>query len=141
MPLKVAKYCAVPVCRRTQSLHNLPSDPNIRNAWLNFVFKEVPDHVNKTLSICSLHFTEDSFINKTQFNAGFAERLRLKNGAVPSIFDPTRTAKHTSVSKYHIYCHYCFATDRLICTDSCTVRCSLSQNRLLLFVSVNQTSD
>ncbi|XP_056120866.1 zinc finger protein 235-like [Rhinichthys klamathensis goyatoka] len=103
MPLKIAKYCAVPSCRKTQSLHNLPSDSNTRNAWLNFVFNEVPDHVNKTLCVCSLHFAADSFANKKQFDAGFAERVRLKNGAVPSILDPTKTAQHTYIwsSKTH----------------------------------------
>uniref|UniRef100_A0A671QGZ6 THAP-type domain-containing protein n=1 Tax=Sinocyclocheilus anshuiensis TaxID=1608454 RepID=A0A671QGZ6_9TELE len=88
MPLKIAKYCAVPGCGRTQSLHNLPSDSNNRNAWLNF-FNEVSAHVSKALSICSLHFTADSFVNKTQVDTGFAERLRLKSNAVPSILDLT----------------------------------------------------
>ena len=95
------KYCAVPGCGKRQSLHKLPLDSN-RNAWLNFIFNDVPADVGKTLSVCSLHFTEDCFVNKTQVETGFADRLRLKNGAVPSILDPTGMVQHTYVSKIFI---------------------------------------
>ncbi|XP_056612376.1 uncharacterized protein LOC130428401 [Triplophysa dalaica] len=95
MPLKISKYCAVPGCGRTQSLHNLPSISDIRNAWLKFIFKDGPAHVGKTLSVCSLHFTDDCFVNKAQVDAGFGERLRLKSSSVPSILDPTRVAQHS----------------------------------------------
>ncbi len=37
-----------------QSLHCLPSDPNIRKEWMNFIFNEDPDRVSKNLV---LHFT------------------------------------------------------------------------------------
>jgi len=55
--------------------------------------------VGKTLTICSLHFTEDCFVNKTQVETGFADRLRLKYDAVPSILDPTEMVQHTYVRK------------------------------------------
>ncbi|KAG1936444.1 hypothetical protein F2P79_018498 [Pimephales promelas] len=92
------KYCAVPGCGRKQSLHKLPLGSN-RNAWLNFIFNEVPADVGKTLTICSLHFTEDCFVNKTQVETGFADRLRLKYDAVPSILDPTEMVQHTYSQK------------------------------------------
>jgi len=41
-------------------------------------------------TVCSLHFTKDCFVNKT----GFADRLRVKNGAVPSILDLTGLVQH-----------------------------------------------
>uniref|UniRef100_A0A673JRN6 THAP-type domain-containing protein n=1 Tax=Sinocyclocheilus rhinocerous TaxID=307959 RepID=A0A673JRN6_9TELE len=90
---------ALPGCGRTQSLHNLPSDSNIRNAWLNFIFNEVSAHVSKTLGFCSLHFTADSFVNKTQVDAGFAERLILKSNAVPSILDTTGMSQKAPTMK------------------------------------------
>ncbi len=33
-------------------------------------------------------FVDECFINKAQFDAGFAHRLILKDGAVPAIKDP-----------------------------------------------------
>ncbi|XP_056315543.1 transcription factor Sp3 isoform X2 [Danio aesculapii] len=88
MPPRITRRCAVPSCGRTQSLHGLPSDPNLRKHWVNFIFNEVPDRLIKSLFVCSLHFTTDSFTNKTQFDAGFSERLKVKDDAVPTILDP-----------------------------------------------------
>ncbi|XP_067220664.1 uncharacterized protein [Chanodichthys erythropterus] len=99
MPLRTTKYCAVPGCGKTQSLHKLPLDSNIRNVWLNFIFNEVPADVGKTLRVCSLHFAADCFLNKTQVETGFADRVRLKNNAVPSILDPTGMVQHTYSQK------------------------------------------
>ncbi len=44
-----------------QSLHCLPSDPNVRKEWINFIFNEDPDRISKNLVLCSLNFTADSF--------------------------------------------------------------------------------
>ncbi len=54
---------------------------------INFIFNEVTDCVSKSLVLCSLHFTMDSFTNKVQFDAGFLERLKLKDNAVVAILD------------------------------------------------------
>ncbi len=70
---------------------------------MNFIFNEVPDNVNKNLVLCSLHFTMDSFTNKAQFNAGFSERFKLKEDAVPIILDATFMSQHTSVSNCFYY--------------------------------------
>ncbi|XP_067301001.1 uncharacterized protein [Pseudorasbora parva] len=92
---RISRYCAISGCGRTQSLHKLPSDPKTRNVWLNFIYNEVPADVAKTLHVCSLHFTADSFENKSQVETGFADHLRLKQNAVPSILDPKRKEQHT----------------------------------------------
>ncbi len=76
MALNTTRRCAVPSLWKKQSLHLLPSDPNVRKEWMNFI-NEVPDCVSKNLVLCSLHFTPDSFTNKAQFDAGFSERLKL----------------------------------------------------------------
>ncbi len=39
------------------------------------------------LALCSLNLTADSITNKAQFDAGFSERLKLKDDAVPTILD------------------------------------------------------
>ncbi len=67
----------------------LPSVPNVRKEWMNFIFNEDPDCIGKNLVLCSLHFTADSFTNKALFDKGFSERLKLKNDAVLTILDLT----------------------------------------------------
>ncbi len=69
-PIKMAlktRRCTVPSCGKKQSLYCLPSGPNIRKDWMNFIFNEDPDHVSKNSVLCSLHFTADSFTNKGQW--------------------------------------------------------------------------
>ncbi len=63
---------------------------------------EVPDHISKNLVHCSLHFTAYSFTNKAQFDAGFSERLKLKDAA-STILDLTVMSQHTSVSNSFYY--------------------------------------
>jgi len=103
MPL-ITRHFAVPSYGKTQFLHFLPCDPNIKKAWMNFIINEVPVCIRKTL-ICSLHFTADSFLNKTLFD--FLERLKLKDDAVTTILNPTVMSQHTSVSdKFFTMRHY-----------------------------------
>ncbi|XP_051761736.1 piggyBac transposable element-derived protein 4-like isoform X2 [Ctenopharyngodon idella] len=63
----------------------LPRDAGLREQWLKFMFNSVPDNYNPNLAVCAAHFTEDSFQNLHEFNAGFAQRLLLKDGAVPTL--------------------------------------------------------
>ncbi len=86
-----------------QCLHVLPSDPNVRKVWINFIFNEDPDHVSKTLVPCSLNFTTESFTNTAQFDAGFSKRLKLKDGSVQTILDLTVMLHHTSVNNCFYY--------------------------------------
>ncbi len=74
-----------------QSLLFLPPDPCVRKEWMNFIFNEVPDHIRKSVVLCSFHFAVDSFTNKAQFDVGFSERLKLKDDAVQAILDLTVT--------------------------------------------------
>ncbi len=87
-------------------LRCLPSDPNVRKEWMNFIFNEDPDCISKNFVqsvriikvLCSLHFTADLFTNKAQFNTG-------KDDAVLIILDPTVILQLTSVlsSVHHAY--------------------------------------
>ncbi len=66
----------------------------------------------------------DWFINKAQFDAGFSERLKLKDDAVLIILDPTVMSQHTSVSNcfhYVITIALFVITDCLICTENLSV--------------------
>ncbi len=44
-------------------------------------------------------FVDEGFINKAQFDAGFAHRLILKDGAVPAIKDPSHDSEMQMVSE------------------------------------------
>ncbi len=44
-------------------------------------------------------FVDECFINKAQFDAGFAHRLILKDGAVPAIKDPGHDSELQMVSE------------------------------------------
>ncbi|XP_048053344.1 E3 ubiquitin-protein ligase TRIM39-like isoform X2 [Megalobrama amblycephala] len=65
----------------------LPRDTGLREQWLKFIFNSVPDHYNPNLAVCATHFTQGSFQNVNEFKAGFARRLLLKDGAVPTLKD------------------------------------------------------
>ncbi len=57
---------------------------------------------------------------QAQFDAGFSERLKLKNDDVPTILDPTVMSQHTSVSNcfyYVITIALSVITDCFICTE------------------------
>ncbi len=97
------------------ALNCLPSDPNIRKEWINFILNENPDLVSKNLVLCSLHFSMHLFTNKAQLDAGFSERL--KKNAVPTILDSTVMSQHTSVSN----CFYYMVTIALSLLTGCLI--------------------
>ncbi len=78
------RSCAVSICGKTQHLHRLPSDLNVRKEWMNFIFNEVSDHVSKNLVLCSFYRV---FVYKQC--TMFSERLKQKDDAVSTIFDLT----------------------------------------------------
>lgn len=101
---KSIKRCAIPGCRiEPASLHSLPKDPNIRNEWLKFLLTDIPDRYSPTLTICSAHFSPDSFVNLSQFNAGYARKLLLNEGRVPTIFDRALNPQPVSKISYSFF--------------------------------------
>ncbi len=74
---------SVPSCGKTEEcVWCLPSESNARKDWMNFIFNEDPDRVSKNWVLCLINLTADLFTNKAQFDAGFSERLKLKDDAV-----------------------------------------------------------
>ncbi len=82
MAPKITRCFTVHNCGKKQSLHCLPSDSKTMKELINFIFYVDADHISKNVVLCSLHFTVNLFTNKAQFNAGFSERLKLKENAV-----------------------------------------------------------
>ncbi len=60
-------------------------------------------------------FVDERFINKAQFDAGFAHRLILKDGAVPAIKDPGHDSELQMVSE--TASNDCFVGNRSKCSS------------------------
>ncbi|KAF4115525.1 hypothetical protein G5714_003014 [Onychostoma macrolepis] len=106
-----------------RSLHRLPSSEPLRTLWLKFIFQgNVPENVGKFLYVCTNHFTPDCLTNQGQFNAGFSQRLLLKEGSIPTI--PARksdkVSTHEDLARVH---HVACQTDP---PKLCTVATQLS---------------
>ncbi|XP_053342866.1 uncharacterized protein LOC128513118 isoform X2 [Clarias gariepinus] len=87
-------WCTVVGCNgEHSSRHVLPTSEPLRTQWLNFIFKaDVPADLPKTVNVCANHFSLDCFINAGQYKAGFATKLLLKNGAVPTLRVPASSS-------------------------------------------------
>ncbi|XP_038575014.1 uncharacterized protein LOC119902736 isoform X2 [Micropterus salmoides] len=75
-------------CEGQPSMHRLPKDESLKNQWIKFIFNTVPQDYSPNLLLCSNHFREDCFLNRQQYNSGFAQRLVLKDDATPTLFGP-----------------------------------------------------
>ncbi len=67
-------------CKGKITLFSFPKKTALRKQWMHFVF---PGQQRSFSSV----FVDERFINKAQFDAGYAHRLILKDGAVPAIKD------------------------------------------------------
>lgn len=53
--------------------------------------------VGKYLYVCANHFTSDCFVNEGQYNAGFASKLLIKGGSIPTARDLTSHPAKVSI--------------------------------------------
>lgn len=66
--------------------------------WVNFIFKgNAPQNIGKYVYVCANHFTPDCFVNEGQYKAGFALKLLIKDGAVPTVRAPTSRPEDVSI--------------------------------------------
>uniref|UniRef100_A0A8C5HUM5 THAP domain-containing protein 1 n=1 Tax=Gouania willdenowi TaxID=441366 RepID=A0A8C5HUM5_GOUWI len=99
--------CSVVGCSNPHaSLHRLPASEPFRSAWLSFIFHgNVPTSVGKVIIVCAKHFKDDCFCNLRQYKEGFAERLRLIEGSIPSIFgDDEESKKCDDKTSLSLFC-------------------------------------
>ncbi|KAM7393960.1 hypothetical protein PAMP_020793 [Pampus punctatissimus] len=71
-------------CEGKLNLFAFPKEENTSKLWIQFLFVGQQQPYT-TVFLCSRHFTEDCFLNRAQYEAGFSARLVLRDGAVPSI--------------------------------------------------------
>ncbi len=61
-------------------------------------------------------FVDKRFINKAQFDAGFAHGLILKDGAVPAIKDPAHDSELQMVSETASNVSFCWRSAQVLVT-------------------------
>jgi len=87
----MVRICVVKWCRNSNetghSIHEFPSDLDVRRLWVDFVRLTRPHfpYPEPSSVICQNHFTGDDYTNWGQYVSGFAGRLILKRGAVPTV--------------------------------------------------------
>ncbi len=86
-------------------------------------------------------FVDERFINKAQFDAGFAHRLILKDGAVPAIKDPGHDSELQMVSE--TASNVCFVGDRSKCSSLFRSSAFFGENRksVSFFYKYDKTKD
>ncbi len=77
-------------CEGKITLFSIPKNPALRKQCSLFF---------QGSTCFSSVFVDERFINKAQFDAGFAHRLILKDGAVPAIKDPGHDSELQMVSE------------------------------------------
>ena len=92
--------CAVVGCKEEhKTLHRVPAAEDRRAAWLEFIFESnVPATVGKKLSVCANHFETGCFSNFSQYKAGLAKKLLLKECAIPILRGIPADEGHVSSS-------------------------------------------
>ncbi|MEQ2215247.1 hypothetical protein XENOCAPTIV_029591, partial [Xenoophorus captivus] len=89
MALMMKRRCILN-CEGENTMYTLPRGEEEKGQWLRFIFNAIPEQYNPRLLLCAVHFTEDCFLNWTQFYCGYSKRLLLKDGAVPTLLSPHR---------------------------------------------------
>ncbi|XP_058617214.1 uncharacterized protein LOC131530781 isoform X4 [Onychostoma macrolepis] len=118
--------CFVVGCKNEHGCrHLLPTSEPLKTQWISFVFEgDTPPDLPKCVYVCSNHFTQDCFVNEGQYKAGFATKLILRDGSVPTVRDPSSPSAESGSSEewakvHHVACQ----TDT---TPLCTVGTQLS---------------
>uniref|UniRef100_A0A1A7WM63 Si:ch73-389k6.1 n=1 Tax=Iconisemion striatum TaxID=60296 RepID=A0A1A7WM63_9TELE len=81
----MGRRCSVVGCSSSVGLHLLPPDLEIRRQWLRAIGVEENCELSHDALVCKRHFTRDSYANIMEFELGYAQRLRLKSEAVPTV--------------------------------------------------------
>ncbi|KAL7389574.1 hypothetical protein ABVT39_006561 [Epinephelus coioides] len=87
--------CSVASCNnQDKSLFAVPTEEEVRTQWISFIFDgNPPGTVPKILHVCAKHFAPESFSNLFQFQSGFATKLWLNVGAIPTLREPPSTSE------------------------------------------------
>lgn len=81
-------------CGQTQYSHNVtlfsfPKEATLLKKWIDFVRVFLPTFngiITTSSAVCSQHFLDTDFFNKKQYDMSLAVLLKLRPGAVPSLY-------------------------------------------------------
>ncbi|XP_028291221.1 uncharacterized protein LOC114454733 isoform X3 [Gouania willdenowi] len=90
-------------CEENSPLFTLPKDETIRQQWLEFIFGSGPCP-KKICYVCSRHFSDDCFQNKSLFESGLISTLTLKHYAIP-ILKRTTSSEPAARANAAIHLH------------------------------------
>uniref|UniRef100_A0A3Q0SA27 THAP-type domain-containing protein n=1 Tax=Amphilophus citrinellus TaxID=61819 RepID=A0A3Q0SA27_AMPCI len=146
-------------CEGKLNLFALPKEERIRQQWIQYLFSDQRPP-KATVYVCSRHFSEDSFVNKAQYDAGFSARLLLKDGALPFIHGDVEDfvcgSKHliwdllflhpyseveSTSSDYNDPKYIVFESclrDLFVSCPVCRLSCEVQRRRMGTFVSFSQ---
>ncbi len=97
--------CFVVGCKNEHGCrHLLPTSEPLKTQWISFVFEgDAPPDLPKCVYVCSNHFTQDCFVNEGQYKAGFATKLILRDGSVPTVRDPASPSAEVSHIVFFVF--------------------------------------
>ncbi|XP_026097041.1 uncharacterized protein LOC113068523 isoform X2 [Carassius auratus] len=81
------------------TVFSFTNNPALHEQWMQFVVTSSIDGIKCVCVFWSL--SDGCFMNKAQVDAGFANRLLLKHGAVPVIKEPIHSGFHLLTSSFH----------------------------------------
>ena len=83
-------WCSVLGCNKEHSSHfDVPKSEPLKTQWLSFVFEgNIPHDQRQCFHVCANHFTHQTALQTRVSKAGFAKKLLLKKGSVPTIRVP-----------------------------------------------------
>ncbi|XDV42435.1 hypothetical protein PO909_011101 [Leuciscus waleckii] len=78
--------CSVVGCTdEHRTLFRVPASEKTREQWVRFIFSgNPPETASKNLLVCANHFKPECFRNLGQYKAGFASKLFVNEGAIPT---------------------------------------------------------
>ena len=110
-------------CEGKLTVFSFPKDPVILDQWMRFV---LPGYSWQRVWICQLHFSNYSFMNKNQYEIGFARRLKIEVETVPTL-KPLK--KHKFELSFKCLC-FILNQSQIICSyEVCKARGRLSGNQ------------
>ncbi|XP_067290036.1 uncharacterized protein [Pseudorasbora parva] len=77
------RKCLFPLCDNQKELFLFPRDATRAEVWARAVGLLWPQKKTSGMYVCCKHFAPDNFVNQGQLESGFANRLILKEDAVP----------------------------------------------------------
>nr|XP_055069990.1 uncharacterized protein LOC129450961 [Misgurnus anguillicaudatus] len=96
--------CSVVGCTdQHKSLFKVSTSEVTRLQWIDFIFDgNPPEIVSKNLHVCAHHFKPECFVNLGPYEAGFASKLFLNEGAIPTQRAKAADEGNASTSKQFV---------------------------------------